>query len=757
MRAKCAGIEQLMAFSKSRRGVCAESLEPRRLFSKILPIAPDASSPVKDPPARLLDPQVVMNANVTYPLSDVPQESSRPGAPATIYLDFTGDTSTTWGGLVPGTTPAYDTDGDPTTFSSTELANIQQIWEQVADTYSPFNVNVTTVNPGNTNNPNLEVVIGGSGGWTGGTYGGIAYIGSYASSTAIYGINKNKVFVFPSNLGNGYPRYVADDAEHEIGHAYGLSHQSTWSENTTVTPPVWTLTAVYNTGNGSTGPIMGNALNDTRAMFWDGTSQNPNPDGSPIIQDDLSIISSSANGFGYVPDDYGNSIAAATTLAGNTSFSANGVISTNTDTDFFSFNVFPGSTTITVTPGAPLSDPNPTLNAELQLFNSSGTLIASGTQTTLAKSITTTLTAGTYYVEVSGDGTYGDLGEYGLTITGPAPTGDRYEPNDSFSQATDFGPVVTESQSALSISAAGNGDYYSFTPVSSGALDANISFVNAAGNLDLYLYNQNQTLIGSATSTTANLQDITATVVGGQKYYLRVAGASGAINPYYTLNITAPTPTWLSNQGSLSYSFSGTSASPTLNIAAGTGLLTSDAGTILSNLNVSVTAGATLQMQSSEHFNSLQVASGASAKLLPSGSTELFVNSLQLGSTSTLDLANNSLQWNGATLSTVQGLLTSAYDSGWWNGAGITSSVAVQAKYTGLGYSSTLVPGAVFVKYTSDGDANLDGVVNADDLSLIAAGEKSGGTTWQQGDFNYDQKITSDDFLLASLALAYQG
>src|SRR6266536_2649192 len=43
-------------------------------------------------------------------LSGVPALSSHPTAYAKLYLDFDGDTTSTWGSYSPGTTPAYDTD-----------------------------------------------------------------------------------------------------------------------------------------------------------------------------------------------------------------------------------------------------------------------------------------------------------------------------------------------------------------------------------------------------------------------------------------------------------------------------------------------------------------------------------------------------------------------------------------------------------------------------------------------------------------------
>ncbi len=69
---------------------------------------------------------------------------SLPGASHTIYLDFDGHTTsgTTWNsayGVDPIVSPAYDIDGDPSTFSSTEISRIQATWQIVAEDFRPFN------------------------------------------------------------------------------------------------------------------------------------------------------------------------------------------------------------------------------------------------------------------------------------------------------------------------------------------------------------------------------------------------------------------------------------------------------------------------------------------------------------------------------------------------------------------------------------------------------------------------------------------
>src|SRR5262245_23298629 len=92
---------------------------------------------------------------------DVPQFSSRPGAAATIYLDFDGHTQASWGTFSNITSPVFDRDNDLTSFSATELQTINDIWTRVSEDFAPFNVNVTTVEPPSfADGVALRVVIG---------------------------------------------------------------------------------------------------------------------------------------------------------------------------------------------------------------------------------------------------------------------------------------------------------------------------------------------------------------------------------------------------------------------------------------------------------------------------------------------------------------------------------------------------------------------------------------------------------------------
>ncbi len=60
------------------------------------------------------------------------------------------------------------------------------------------------------------------------------------------------------------------------------------------------------------------------------------------------------------------------------------------------------------------------------------------------------------------------------------------------------------------------------------------------------------------------------------------------------------------------------------------------------------------------------------------------------------------------------------------------------------------------MKYTYAGDANLDGVINGDDYSLIDNGFNTGLSGWQNGDFNYDGSISAADYSIIDNAFVMQ-
>lgn len=326
----------------------------------------------------------------------VPALASRPGATAKLYLDFDGGASMTWGSFSVPATPKYDTDNNTADFSAGELASIQNIFNRVAEKFSPFNIDVTTIDPGNlTDGVTLRALIGGNGSWYG-SAGGVAYVGGFTNSAP------NTAFIFPKMLANGDVKYTSEAIAHEAGHGFGLQHQSKYSGTS--------KTAEYNPGTSASAPIMGNSYSATRAMWWYGQSSVS----SSTYQDDSGVLANNTNGFGLRSDDTGNVIGSASAVTVETNdISASGVIETKTDVDIYSFSTLTGAVSITLSP----SGYGGMLDTKLTLLSSVGTTIATANTSSLSETISTNLSAGQYYLVVAGAGTAGDLGQYSITGT----------------------------------------------------------------------------------------------------------------------------------------------------------------------------------------------------------------------------------------------------------------------------------------------------------------------------------------------------
>lgn len=369
------------------------------------------------PPPETESPQPAL-----VPLDQTFQLHSRPGATRTIYLCFVGFTlsGTAWNASNLGGTnlvaPPWDTDGDPTTFSSTERTAIQQIWLRVAEDYSPYDVDVTTEDTGEatlTRSSSSDQVFGQRAlvsaiGKYFGNPGGISYVGVFDYVGDYY----KPSLIFPENLANS-EKYIAEAISHEVGHSLGLSHDGTTN-------------ASYYSGQGNWAPIMGVGYYHPISQWSKGEYAAANN-----TQDDLTIITQ--NGVNYRVDDFGNTIGTAMPLAGATP-ATNGVIERSTDVDFFSFQSGSGTATLTVSP----AERGANLHLFVAVYDGSGNLltnreVADTTAGVLPVVISRTLSQGTYYISVEGRGSgdpvttgysdYASLGQYSVSLNLPPLAG----------------------------------------------------------------------------------------------------------------------------------------------------------------------------------------------------------------------------------------------------------------------------------------------------------------------------------------------
>ncbi len=298
-----------------------------------------------------------------------------------------------------------------------------------------------------------------------------------------------------------------------------------------------------------------------------------------------------------------------------------------------------------------------------------------------------------------------------------------------------------------------------------------------------------RTLTLTGTNTDANIMgDILSDSSGGGQLNLVKAGNGAwdltAVNTYTgQTNVT---------QGTLTVDFTGAIASGTVGISSGATLNANGSLAPTAIVNVSGNLifgypGAGLVVRP---LGALNIAAGGSVALadpvLVTNRQVLITPSLTFaGSTGAwsglLDLANNDMIVTGAGaagLATVtnqiqQGLNLAGPGSLWAGSAGIVSSSAAASTNTALGSElnddgsgNVLIPifdgqsvgtADVLVKYTYYGDANLDGVVNGSDYTLIDNGFNNSLTGWHNGDFNYDGVVNGDDYTLIDNAFNTQG
>ncbi|NJA05434.1 PKD domain-containing protein [Methylococcaceae bacterium WWC4] len=346
---------------------------------------------------------------------------SKPDSNRVIYLDFNGHQAinTTWyNGTL--TAQAYDTDGNPNGFSTTELNNIREIWQRVAEDYAPFDVDVTTQEPAadamqrltssDTQYGTRAVITRSMPELCGQVCGGVAYVNVFSSYSSTSPNRYQPAWAFFDKLGNGNPKYVAEAVSHEVGHNLSLYHDGTASVG-------------YYSGHGSgaTGwaPLMGVGYYKPVSQWSKGEYPGANN-----AQDDLAVIS--AAGAPIRVDDFPDSMASAAPLSGDpTSVVQTGIIERNTDLDVFTFYTDGGDVQFNAVSGSVAGN----LDITLKLFDASGKSVSEVNPVdSLSASLSATLNAGQYFLQIDGVGKgdlttgysdYASLGQYQITGSYP--------------------------------------------------------------------------------------------------------------------------------------------------------------------------------------------------------------------------------------------------------------------------------------------------------------------------------------------------
>ncbi|MEX2139181.1 MAG: lamin tail domain-containing protein [Pirellulales bacterium] len=221
----------------------------------------------------------------------------------------------------------------------------------------------------------------------------------------------------------------------------------------------------------------------------------------------------------------------------------------------------------------------------------------------------------------------------------------------------------------------------------------------------------------------------------------------------------------------------------TFHAGAGTNTLTVNSGQISLDgvapggvLNTTVATGASL-VTTRLNQNGLTVNGNGRVTLLPGGGEVNVLTSLNLAGGATLDVNDTALvidYTGGSPAATIRASILSGRGGpglgASWNGTGITSSAAAAANAAepdsrSIGYADNaslplgaytvfrghpVDPTSILIAYTRTGDANLDGLVDDNDATILGASYApvTPNASWSLADFDYNGFIDDDDATL---------
>ena len=253
---------------------------------------------------------------------------------------------------------------------------------------------------------------------------------------------------------------------------------------------------------------------NTYSLVWDGNNYGPKADV-------------------YDTDTSNDTRTTATVLPDLTGTLNDLSIHSSTDKDFFAFTLANDGTEkniISIAFDASMGDLN------LQLLNSSGTSVKTGTLTESGRQIVLEgLAAGTYYIRVQGvsksKNAYAltwDGGNYGYAM-------DAYDTNASNDSTAEAVTLEQEAGSLadLTIHNGTDKDFFALTLINDATAQnfVSIAFDASAGDLNLNLLNASGTSVKTGV-VTADGKRIDLTGLAPGTYYIRVQGVSKAMNTY---------------------------------------------------------------------------------------------------------------------------------------------------------------------------------------------------------------------------------